>query len=404
MTYRPSKTEEMVQLVGLVHAAAAEPAKARELLCRTAATLSATTAHLFLRDVATGVVSHSYMGDGFEDANRRYARDWGPSDPRAQWLATRPAGQVLRCDEHFDKGFIDTNRFFRDFLVPHGLRWSLAAKFPSAPGVESVIAVMRAPEQPPVEAAAVTMLQQLLPHFQQAAAVRLRLERQAAAVHAATEMLRMLPSPCLFTDQAGRYLEANEAFSRDMGRMSLRLATGRVRFTHTQLQAQWESALFQVHSTALASKMSFTDPAHQEWTAHLVPWLPLVGQTDAVDKRMILVVFREGGGEQRPHLQPGSMASAARLTRAEAEVLGGLLKGLPAKAIATRRSASVNTVRSQIVAILEKTGFRSQKELMASFSASVLPESAFSNSRFDDASQATRSPPAWPSSSSGRRP
>jgi DNA-binding CsgD family transcriptional regulator len=403
MTHRPSNTDEMVQLVGLIHAAAAEPAKTHQLLSQLASTLGATTAHQFLRDMATGVVLHSEMGDGFEDANRRYARDWGPFDPRAQWLAARPAAQILRCHEHFDDEFVDTHKFYRDFLVPHGLRWTLAAKFPSAPGVDSVIAVMRAPGRPPFEAAGFTMLQQLLPHFQQAAAVSLRLERQAAAVHAATEMLRMLPTPCLFTDQAGRCLEANEAFSRLMEPMSLRLATGRVRFTHTQLQAQWESALFQVHSTAVASKMSFTDPSHNEWTAHLIPWLQMAGQADRVDKRMILVVFSERGGEHHPQL-PGSMASTARLTRAEAEVLAGLLKGLPAKSIASRRSASVNTVRSQIVAILEKTGFKSQKELMASFSASVLPESAFSHSLFDDASPAAKSLPAWPSSTFGPRP
>ena len=129
--------------------------------------------------------------------------------------------------------------------------------------------------------------------------------------------------------------------------------------------------------------MAFTDPLKKEWTAHLIPWLPLVGQSDSFDKRMILVVFDEKSAEARPQLQPGSMASTARLTRAEVEVLAGLLKGLPAKAIATRRSASVNTVRSQIVAILEKTGFNSQKELMASFSTSVLPDSVFSSSLFD---------------------
>ncbi len=321
-----------------------------------------------------------------------------------QWLAARPAGQILRCHEHFDEEFTGTNRFYRDFMASHGLRWSLAAKFPSASGMESVIAVMRAPGQAPFEAGPSAMLQQLLPQFQQAAAVGLRLERQAAAVHDATEMLRMLPTPCLFTDQAGRCLEANDAFSRIMEPMSLRLATGRVRFAQSQLQAEWESSLFQVHTTAVASKMSFTDSAHNQWTAHLIPWLPLVGQTDRADKRMILVVFSEKAGEQHSQLPPGSMASTARLTRAEVEVLAGLLKGLPAKAIATRRNASVNTVRSQIVAILEKTGFKSQKELMASFSASVLPESAFSHSLLDDASPSAKSQLAWSSSTSGQRP
>jgi DNA-binding CsgD family transcriptional regulator len=384
MQNRPPNTEEMVQLVGLAYAAGGDAAKLPDFLHAASAILGCTTAHLFQRDIATGAVLQSHMaGPAFADANRRYARDWGPSDPRVQWLAARPAAHILRCHEHFDDEFVATSKFYRDFLIPHGLRWSLAAKYPSAPGVESVIVLARAGGLPLFDESASTALLQLLPHLQQAATIGLKLERQTAAVHAATEMVRLLPAPCLFTDQAGRCLEGNEAFSRAMEAMSLRLTTGRVRFAQSQLQARWESALFEAHTTAAACTMSFTDPLQKAWTAHLIPWLPLVGQSDSFDKRMILVVFDEKSAEARPQLQPGSMASTARLTRAELEVLAGLLKGLPAKAIATRRSASVNTVRSQIVAILEKTGFNSQKELMASFSTSVLPDSVFSSSQFD---------------------
>jgi DNA-binding CsgD family transcriptional regulator len=78
-------------------------------------------------------------------------------------------------------------------------------------------------------------------------------------------------------------------------------------------------------------------------------------------------------------------ARSARLTRAEMEVMACLLTGLPAKTIASQRGASVNTVRSQIMAILEKTGFRSQRELIASYAgtiASGFVESAYSESSF----------------------
>jgi DNA-binding CsgD family transcriptional regulator len=80
---------------------------------------------------------------------------------------------------------------------------------------------------------------------------------------------------------------------------------------------------------------------------------------------MILVVF-----DELPALQPPNardVAGVAGLTRAEFEVMASLLQGLPAKAIAARRSAAVNTVRSQISTILQKTGHNSQKELIASF-------------------------------------
>ena len=63
-----------------------------------------------------------------------------------------------------------------------------------------------------------------------------------------------------------------------------------------------------------------------------------------------------------------SLPSSRPLTKAELEVLGGLLLGRTAKVIARDRGASVNTVRSQITSILGKTEHRTQKELIAAFS------------------------------------
>jgi DNA-binding CsgD family transcriptional regulator len=75
--------------------------------------------------------------------------------------------------------------------------------------------------------------------------------------------------------------------------------------------------------------------------------------------------------------KPESLPSRVRLTPAELEVAAGLLQGLSAKAIAKQRGASVNTVRSQIVAILDKTGHKSQRELIASFGASSFGGNSF---------------------------
>jgi DNA-binding CsgD family transcriptional regulator len=114
----------------------------------------------------------------------------------------------------------------------------------------------------------------------------------------------------------------------------------------------------------------------------LLPWYVPPEAGDAGVTRLILAIFDDRMTSHPAEPPAGSMAAVARLTRAEAEVLAGLLKGLPAKTIAARRNASVHTVRSQIMAILEKTGYNSQKELMASFGTSALPDSAFTSSVF----------------------
>lgn len=65
--------------------------------------------------------------------------------------------------------------------------------------------------------------------------------------------------------------------------------------------------------------------------------------------------------------QPTIVPACQPLTKAELEVLASLLRGQTAKVIARTRGASLNTVRSQITAILAKTGRHTQKELIAAF-------------------------------------
>jgi DNA-binding CsgD family transcriptional regulator len=385
--------EALLQVVGMVYACALDPGRLPELLRQFSVCVGSPFAQLFTRDIATGAILASHVGDAAgEPANAHYVSHWGTFDPRVRWLASQPAHKVLRCQEQFDEAFVSGSSFYQDFMAPHGLRWSLAAKFPGEPGTETVIVAARPAESRPFEPWAASALHQVLPHFERSFAIAARMERQSAAVHSAMAMMQSLPTPCLLTDQVGRCLEANEAFSQALEPLSMRIATGRVRFVRPELQAKWESALFETHTTALPAAMVFPDVGGKQWKARLLPWHPVLEPGHTVDRKMIVVVFSELAAQPRPAPQPGSMAATARLTRAEVEVLAGLLKGLPAKAIASRRSASVNTVRSQIVAILEKTGYNSQKELMASFSTSVLPDSAFINSTLDSQPPASVSP------------
>ena len=201
----------------------------------------------------------------------------------------------------------------------------------------------------------------------QALVERLRgqLDSQSAALQAVISLIHELPLPCLVTDQAGRCLDGNPAFLRSLETNTLQLATGRVRFEDPALQQEWETALVETHVTGIGRNVQIALADGICWIVHLRPWQQLDALNPVNDPRLILAVFET----KLPDLQAiaDQAIVTARLTQAELQVLAGLLKGLPAKSIAGRRGASVNTVRSQIMAILEKTGFRSQKELMASF-------------------------------------
>jgi DNA-binding CsgD family transcriptional regulator len=332
-------------------------------------------------DAASGAVLDSQVSDpAWIDAGRAYLDRWGKLDPRLHVLSAIPAGTAMRCHEHFDDVFVAGDEFYQRYLSPKKLRWTLAASFQGHAGTNKIICVMRDGAAPRFDERAAEGLCRLLPHFGRAAVIADRLERQAAAVRSATVILRLLPTPCLVTDSVGRCMEGNDAFSEALEDLSVQLVMGRVRFLDPALQSHWESALFETHTTALGKTLRLTASTGKPWKIHLIPWQALGTDLDLADRKLILAVFDDRSPLPKP--SPGSMASMARLTRAEVEVLGGLLKGMPAKTIALRRSASVNTVRSQIVSILEKTGYNSQKELMASFGSSALPDSVMASSVF----------------------
>jgi DNA-binding CsgD family transcriptional regulator len=376
-------TEDLLALVEQIHGCATEPQRLPQALHRLGALLHASVVQMLTLDVGTGAVLDAQFGEpALDAANRDYVNEWARFDPRLGFAKSLDRGSVFACHERFDEAFRAQDHFFQGFLNPQGLRWSLVGRFEPIAGVSMVLIAMRDAKHPAFDAAAVQLVKQLLPHFEAAAATGRVLERHTAAIESAAEALRMMPTPCLITDHVGRCMEGNEAFSRALEPLCVRIVTGRVRFDDPALQGRWESALFETHATALPKAVQFATPTGRAWKLRLLPWHALPGAVTSKGSRLILAIFDDHIASKAAEPPLGSMAAVARLTRAEAEVLTGLLKGLPAKVIAAHRNASVNTVRSQIMAILEKTGYNSQKELMASFGTSALPDSAFASSIF----------------------
>jgi DNA-binding CsgD family transcriptional regulator len=182
------------------------------------------------------------------------------------------------------------------------------------------------------------------------------------------DLLDMLPLPCMITDAAGRALERSDTFGEFMEAAGLRLATGRLRFDDPFLQDSWQVALTEVDATALHQSLLVSAPDGRHWTVHLVPLHGALDPEDPVERQMILVIVERQEAAAEGAALDHLMTEAARpLTQAEQQVLDAVLQGHSAKVIATARGASVNTVRSQIMAILEKTGHHNQKSLMAAF-------------------------------------
>lgn len=379
----PQFSRHQSQLVASIYAAAIDGERIPNLLQALSTFLDGSYAQLYtVRGGSKSVVDAHISNGSPQEIKKRYLGDWLALDPVGQRLQTLPMGDVVNCHQHFDDAFVASNRFYQDFFIPSGFRWTLAGTFPGAAGTATTVSIVRAVGRPAFEDWAASALRQLIAHLEQAWQLATSLRQRSAAIDSARELLEAMPAPCVFTDEAGRCIRANAAFEQASDRLSLRIVTGRIRFQDPELQRLWEVALWETHATAVGRTFEATTPAGRQWGIQLLPCDAVVANGMASDRKMIAAIFDERLVQAAAAAD--AAVSKARLTRAELEVLAGLLKGLPAKSIADRRGASVNTVRSQIMAVLEKTGFRSQKELIASFGSSSFPNSAFGSSAFRD--------------------
>jgi DNA-binding CsgD family transcriptional regulator len=388
---RPPSNDELLDLVGSIYASALEPVDMPQALRAVNTSVQGAFAQLLTLHRKTGRVLKSLLSDdspALEAAHREYLGEWAARDPRAPWLASLPSGAVARCHDRFDDAFVGADSFYQHHLIARSFRWTLAGVLESGPETSTVVLGVRALDAPPFEDWAAAALRQLLPHVHKAHLIRSRLDHHAAAGASAVEMLRALPVPCLFTDQAGRCIERNQAFDQALEALSVRVAVGRVRFADTDLQSTWEAALADTHATAVEHTFMAGPAGGQQWQVHLIPLHWRLLGSDALDSKMILVMFEAKAGQAQPAL--GAFTSSARLTQAELEVATSLLHGLSAKVIARERGASVNTVRSQIMAILDKTGFKSQRELIAAVGTSTLGPGVFGAHSLPHSSQPKR--------------
>lgn len=216
-------------------------------------------------------------------------------------------------------------------------------------------------------------LRLLLPQFRAALDLADKLAPAVATNAGASQFTELVPMPCLLTDEAGRCLARNEAFGKSLEALSGAIRASRIVFAEAPLQEAWRGALLQAHATATVQRLLAKTSTGSTWKLHVVPFACSTGTPGGPAPRLLFVFFeRLTSGATQTKTVPSSRP----LTRAELEVLASLLQGQTAKMIARARGASVNTVRSQITAILNKTEHRTQKELIASFGSSTFEDAA----------------------------
>jgi DNA-binding CsgD family transcriptional regulator len=262
--------------------------------------------------------------------------------------------------EIFSQEELEQDPIYREFLWPRGFGWAAAARLAIGRDKDVIIGLERDYARGPLERATLERLNELHSYLARASLIasRLRLERARLV----SEALALMGMPALVVDFQGRVLAANELVEAlpDFVRW---LATDRIVLKDNRADTSLKDALRRLACGAEASKHSFSAHAQDGDDRMVVHVIPIRGMARDIfgDGAAMVVLAPLGARKAPPPIE--LIRSMFGLTPREARIAQGIAKGATLDEIAAEGSVTRNTVRTQLRAVLEKTGCSRQAEV-----------------------------------------
>lgn len=297
-----------------------------------------------------------------KDIFRAYVEDgWFPRCNRRVCLfgQTQP-GFFVEQDFWSDRE-LDENPIYRDFFRPHGLGWSAGTGLKMPTGDHVVFSVEREHSRGPIEQERIERLNELRPHLARSALVTARLGLQRAI--GAKDVLTAMGLPALLVNQVGTVIEANHLVEGIGDYMQWR-ARNRVVLADSRANELLKAGLVAIDGDPDQAVRSFPLRGADEQAALVVHMIPIRRSArDIFVGSYVLLVVTPVTVPAAPRIE--LMRSLFDLTLSEARVARGLAAGETLEDIASAGGVAMSTVRSQLRAVLQKTGCSRQAELVA---------------------------------------
>jgi DNA-binding CsgD family transcriptional regulator len=253
-------------------------------------------------------------------------------------------------------------------MEPLGLRYFLAAQVFCSPSHQAVFAVHRSRTQGHVDSAAIEKIERLLPHLQQAMDLKFRLAAAEIKSRPDLESLERLNEGCVTVDRTGKTLFVNAAASEIIARSDgVDVVNGVISFSDTKAANRFGRLLEQLidGKEVPAAVRQFPAKRPNGKRPYLIALRPLPqhsGFSPYADPAIASVFIRDP--EDYAALNTVLLKQSYDLTKAETELAAALDRGFGLRDIADRRAVSINTVRTQLYALMAKLGVHRQTELI----------------------------------------
>lgn len=330
-----------------------------------------------------GVMQFSHEGGGPPpQGTLEYISKWHKFDPRAAQAMATPPGQWIHCHELFNDDYVANSPFYRDFLIPYGMRYVSGVRYVVSPDLWVVFSVSRGVGREPLNLAERETLRRLGEHLEVALSLQTNAKVAMQAAFAGYVVLRKLhyavmvmteDRTVLFRNDAAERLVAEGAVLVTNGRLVLRDKSENADLTIGMKQAQLNQVLRQAPQDAgrpVSLVRCGRSLRNEVALIHLSVIEPAESMGAFGSATTIVLTFFVGSEGAR--LDPFVVGYAYNLTPAESRVAVGVAEGSTLEVIAQKHRTSLLTVRSQLKSACAKIGVSRQAELTKLLSSNAV--------------------------------
>lgn len=363
------------RLIAELYETVLHPENAADVLLRINDHLDCDGVHLVGWDEGQGNVLVSLLlGDKIASAEERYLAHYQALDPRRAIGLSASTSVCVACHDVLDDRYVRRSEFYQDFLIPHGPRYVIGGNIYRNADQNVHVAFNHLVGRPKFGGAKRQEMKCFMFHLSRWMDQLVRAERLRTAATEGHSAFHLLPIGVVLLDPAGRVIEANSAAVHLLG---AHLRQGNLGLAGVR------------HGSSVDSMIAAVRRTRQSRTLRLEPW----GNRPA----LTLTVLPMSSQPTRSFVGLGTLASPANvdnlandyvctlvmiepvrsivptmeqlrerlsLTSAEATLARALSQGISVTAFANARGVKVSTVRTQVRALLEKSGARSLRELI----------------------------------------
>ena len=265
---------------------------------------------------------------------------------------------------------LESNEIYQNFFRPRDLGWSAGTGVANPTGDNIVFSIERTLQSGPMEKHNVEQLNDLRPHLARSALVAARIGLKSAKNAADTFAKLGLPALLLTAD--GSIVDAHN-MSEDLATSVSWRESGGASFSDTAANDLLREALKSLQETGAKTVRSFPIRNEADDAIIVAHVLPITRSAqDLFANSFALLVLVPVGKKSAPPVE--LIRSLFDLTAAEARVARSLAAGVSVEGISEDGGVSVNTVRTQIRKIMEKTGCARQAEVVALMANIALPK------------------------------